>query len=504
MTADQSTTLGRKTLAGIGWIGAWRMAARTLGFISTLVLARLLFPSDFGVVAMATGFVGAVESLSQFSIEDALIRRVESDTDLHDVAFTLQIARALLTAALIAAAAPLAASWFAEPRLKAVVWVLAGLTAVSGLENIGIVEFHRELKFGVQFQVLLFPRLLQFSATLLVAWLTHSYWALLAGIGTQRVSRLFATYIIHPYRPRLSLSGWQSIAGFSFWLWATGMLSIAWDRYDTFLIGHFFGSSALGLYIVGSQIATLPSAELVLPATSVLMASFAYSQRTGGGAVSNALVLSVGLLLVVMPLAVILSTAAGDVVDILLGRRWLSAVPIVSIMAWSCLASAVRQICGAVLIATGAVRRQFVSVMIVSVVRVFVVYFVARNFSLSAVAAAAVGFSALEALLFVVQVRASGHARIRSALTALLRAVPAGAAAVVIAQQAKTISMYSRLDSSTHLRHLGSMLDLITVGGASILVYAIVLLSLWVALGRPDGPEKLALRLVRNMLPART
>ncbi|HUN40728.1 MAG TPA: oligosaccharide flippase family protein, partial [Acetobacteraceae bacterium] len=198
-------SLGRKAAVGAGWMIAWRAASRLLGVFNTIILARLLVPADFGLVAMAMTFETSLLMMTAFPVLDALLRRPEADTHLHDAAFTIQIGRAILTALIIAAAAPIAAHWFAQPRLTALVLALAVLTAINGLSNIGIVEYQRELRFDVQFRLQALPAVLQLVATLGTAWLTHSYWALIVGLAVSRVGRVIMTYTVHPYRPRLSL-----------------------------------------------------------------------------------------------------------------------------------------------------------------------------------------------------------------------------------------------------------------------------------------------------------
>ncbi len=283
---------------------AWRALTRSLGFLSTLALARLLIPADFGLVAMASAFAGAIDSISQLRVEDVLLRRPEEDTRLHDAAFTLQLLRAVLTGGIIAAAAPLAAAWFTEPRLQPVLLVLAGLSVVSGLVNIGPVEFRRTLRYGMQIRLMAVPRLLQVVSTVAAAWLTHSYWALLIGIGVTTVSRVVMSYVIHPYRPRLSLAGWRELAGFSFWLWAGSLASLVWDRATTFIIGPAFGAVGLGVFQVSQDVAVLPVTELVAPASEVLLATLSLVERTGARAADKALLVIAPLVMVVTPLVI--------------------------------------------------------------------------------------------------------------------------------------------------------------------------------------------------------
>ncbi len=187
-------SLMRRTVIGASWLVAWRMVTRLLGLVSTLVLARVLVPADFGLVAMATTFAVAVEALSQLGLQDALVRHPEGER-LRDTAFTLQLGRAVATSLVVAVAAPGAAWWFAEPRLVPVLLILAATSLVSGAENIGIVAFRRDMRYDKQFLLLSGPRLLQVAVTIPLALWLHSYWALLAGIVVSRVAR---TVMTHP------------------------------------------------------------------------------------------------------------------------------------------------------------------------------------------------------------------------------------------------------------------------------------------------------------------
>ena len=97
MTISQRApaSVASRTVIGATWMIAWRMATRSLGLISTLVLARLLVPSDFGLVAIATTFAAAIDSLSELGLQAALVRQPDDDPSLYDTAFTMQAIRGL-------------------------------------------------------------------------------------------------------------------------------------------------------------------------------------------------------------------------------------------------------------------------------------------------------------------------------------------------------------------------------------------------------------------------
>ena len=214
-----------RTAIGMGWVVGWRVATRVLGLLNTFVLIRLLAPGDFGLVALATVFIGAVDTLSALGVEDSLVREPSPAPALYDTAFTLNLVRSGLTAGLVAAVALPAAGFFAEPRLAPVLWALAAGTLVAGAHSIGTVDFRREIDFRKEFVLQVVPRLLSIVVGIGAALVWRSYWALVAAILAGALARSGFSYRMHPWRPRLGLHAWRYLIGFSAWSWGSGWRS---------------------------------------------------------------------------------------------------------------------------------------------------------------------------------------------------------------------------------------------------------------------------------------
>lgn len=497
------TSLARRALTGAGWLIGWRMVSRTLGFLSTLVLARLLVPADFGLVAMATTFSGAIDSLSQFSVEDVLVRRVEDDTRLHDAAFTLQVGRAVLTGGLIAAGAPWAAAWFHEPRLIPVLLVLGALSALAGFENIGLVAFRRELRFDVQFKISLIPRVLQVLTTIAVAWEWRTYWALLVGMAVTRVVRLVMTYAAHPYRPRFSLDGWRDLAGFSAWLWGASLARLVWDRIENIAIGPRFGAGGLGLYQIAGTVAVLPTSELVAPASDVLLAGLSFAQRKGSRATEEALLLGLALLLLVGPIGLTMSAGAADVVRVLLGTQWTGAQSLISVIALGSLWAPLGYVSRAALVATGKVRQEFTLMAIAAGIKAMVIWAAVNTNNLTAVAAATLLCSLIETLAFVKQSGPRGTGNRKRALGGALRLAAGGAAsAIALAKTGLGWAPVSIMRPGLSGLMQG-FAHLAILGVVAVAAFWGSVAALWFLLGRPEGPEAILARLGRSALGRR-
>ena len=495
MTSSNSLT--RKTLIGASWLVLWRFLTRTLGFGSTLVLARLLVPADFGLIAMASTFAAVVDALSQLGLQDALVRHPANDRQLFDTAFTLQVARAVMTSSIVALGAPVAAWWFNEPRLIPLLLVLAAASLVSGFENIGMVEFRREMRFDVQFRLAVASRLLQLATTIPLAFAYRSYWALMAGIVVSNVSRTVMTYFAHPYRPSFRLAGWRELASFSFWTWATCVASIVWDRCDPFVLGPVVGPRLLGIYLVALEMATLPVTELIAPASDALFTGFASAQKQGASSVKLAPSVAGALLLIIAPVVTAISCASGYVVAALLGPKWAEAQPLIAILAWLCLFSPFSWVCSAVLVANGYVRRNFIGNVIVSAVKLAVLLIaVSLTHRLDIIAAATAVCVAIESTLFMLLLRGTGEVRLLDTAGPLVRAILAGGAATVALQQAglawQPISMPS----------LPALLYCVLTGVIALLVFWPVDLLLWLVSGRPAGPEALLTAFTKRQVSA--
>lgn len=476
-------SLVRRTAIGATWMVAWRMVTRILGLASTLILARVLVPADFGLLAMATTFAAVIEALSQLGLQDALVRHPEGET-LLDTGFTLQLGRAVATSLVVALAAPAAAWWFQEPRLTPVLLVLAASSLVAGAENIGIVEFRRELRFGRQFALLSGPRLLQVAVTIPLALALQSYWALLVGIVVARLARTAMTYVVHPYRPRLRLAGWRKLAGLSFWTWVTCLASVAWDRCDPFVLGPLVGPARLGVYLLALEVASLPASELVAPAAEALFAGFASAQRQGNSSVRLAPTVALALLMGVLPLIITISCGSGYVVAALLGPKWAEAQGLTAILAWQGTFSPVSYVVSVTLVANGLVRRNFIANVAASATKLAaLVAAVSLTRRLDIVAGVTAGCVAVESVVFLWLLKGTGEVRLHDMAGGFLRAMLATAVTVLVLYQLGLAWQPVAMPGLPALAHC------LLIGALTLVLFTTTLLAAWHAAGRPDGPE---------------
>jgi lipopolysaccharide exporter len=310
-----------------------RATIRGLGVISMLILARLLEPADFGLVALATLVMGLVETAGQFGFDSAIIQNQNADHEHYNSAWTLNVIRGLVSALALVAVAQPAAGFFNEPRLVEIIYWLAVASALSGFQNIGIVDFRRDLTFDKEYRFFVFIKLASFFTTLIVAFVWRSYWALVAGIVMRSVMMLALSYAMHPYRPRFGLSRAGELFKFSKWLLVNEYLVYGAGNVDRLLIGRFLNAASLGVYSLAKEIATLLSAELVLPITRAMYPG--YAKISGDPERLKEMFLNtIGLVfLFSWPLAFGIAAVAEPFVLVVLGEKWIQVVEILPYLA---------------------------------------------------------------------------------------------------------------------------------------------------------------------------
>lgn len=491
MAAAEPGILAR-TARGAGWVVAWRMATRLLGLVSTLVLARLLLPEDFGLVALATSFAFALDACLALGVEDQIVRAHEPDRDMYDTAFTINLLRGLLVGAMVAAATPMAAAFFDEPRLVPVLLALAAATAVSGCASIGTVDFRRRLDFHLEFRLFMLPRIAAVIVTIAVAAATRSYWALLVGILLQRASAIGMGYAMHPYRPRLTLKAWRVLVGVSFWTWAIGMVGMLRDRADSFIVARMAGPAGLGAFAAGAEMATVPTTELGLALNRAAMSGFAEAGRAARPEEEADAFLRLlgGLVAFALPAGVGVSLLAHPLVEVALGPRWAAAGPVVAVLGIASAIGATASLGSGWLRARAPLRILLAALAAATALRLLLLLSLTWWFGLAG-AAFAVGAGMVTEATLMVGIVAR---RLRLGAAALAEAIARPVLACLA--MALAVSLVSGGGASA----LRSVLLGVPVGVAS---YGLTLLLAWWAAGRPAGAEADLLAAVARVVPRR-
>ncbi|HKQ25284.1 MAG TPA: lipopolysaccharide biosynthesis protein [Burkholderiales bacterium] len=484
--------ISRKMARGAAWMVLVRLGERVLGLVSTMVLARLLVPEDFGLVALAASLLGLLEIMGAFNFDLALIQNQQAERHHYDTAWTLDLLYGALTAVVLAALAVPAAHFFGDPRLEAVLYVFAACALIQSCKNIGIVVFQKELDFRREFQFILLKKLVGVAVTLVLAFTLRTYWALALGTLSSTLAGVAISYGMHPFRPRLSLSGWRPLMRFSGWMLFSNVMIFVGNRGYDLIIGRLGGAGSLGLYTVAYEISNLPTTEIVWPISKAIFPGF--SRMAGDRERLRETLLQTAALvaLITIPAGAGVAVLAEPVVRIFLGTKWLAAVPLIQILAVFGTVRAMQAGTGAAFLALGMTRLTAWIAVPHVIVGLPLAAFLLMQYGLQAATLGILAAGAVAlALSFTIATRVL-FLRLADLGACFWRPLLATTAMVLV-----ELELLAGLGPVASLLQLTAWTLLLVAVGAT--VYAAATLLLWQSAGRPAGAERILLDRLRAL-----
>ena len=192
-----------------------RLAFRAIGLVSTLILVRILAPEAFGLAAIASTAYDALNTVSEFSFGLALVKMKNPTRAHYDSAWTLCVLRGLAIGAAMFVTAPWIAEAMREPRLIDITRVMALYPVLWGFENIAIIEFQRNLQFDRLFKYDVLGKITGFLVVIPLALILHNAWAVVIATIAPKFVQIPFSYVMHPYRPRISFKAGAELLNFS-------------------------------------------------------------------------------------------------------------------------------------------------------------------------------------------------------------------------------------------------------------------------------------------------
>ncbi|MBK8376016.1 MAG: oligosaccharide flippase family protein [Sphingomonadales bacterium] len=478
MSLSNRTIKSMSAARGAVLVVTMRWTDRLIGLVSTLILARLLVPEDFGIVAMASVVVGLIDTVLDLGVGSALIQNRDAGREEFDTAWTLRIAQAVTGALIIGLTAPYAADYFRDPRVLDVIRVMALTILIGGFENIGIVAFQKNMEFGKDFQFFFSRRVAGFVVTVALAFMFHSYWAMVIGAMTGRLAGVLLSYWLHDYRPSFTLVRIRQIWSFSQWVLVRNLGGYGLMQLDKFLVGRRTDATTMGAYTLADEIASMPTTELLAPLGRVLFPVFV-KVSDDAEKLRSVFCKAIGVQgLFALPAGVGLALVAKDTVLFLLGEKWLLAVPLIQTLTLISTFNALGHSSAYLLLALGKVRLQalLAGIQLILLAILALVFF--PEAGAQGIANIRLGTTALGLLIFVAFVLHYVKAiRLVDYVANTWRSI------VATGIMALVLSMVPRLE---WLPPVGQ-LALLILGGT--VTYVLSILCLWRVSGCKEGAE---------------
>jgi O-antigen/teichoic acid export membrane protein len=338
-TSVASAPISHRMARGSAWTVGARVASRLIDLLTMLVLARLLSPKDFGLVAIAMTLVTIVEAAMEMPIAQALVRLATITQEDYDTAFTLSMLRGIVLTAFLCASSIPFASFYGDARLVSLVCCLSLAPVTRGLTSPRMADYTKQLSFGREFTMEVGGKVLAFAVASGIAILFRSYWSIALCTIVAPAGNAAISYVFAPYRPRLSLARSASLTGFLGWFTIAQLLSAFNWQSDRLLLGRITSAADLGLFSNANDLATIPQGTLTGAAMRPLLAAFSLvcsdRERLASSYSNSAIaVVTLGL-----PILIGESILARPLIQLLFGRQWLAETSLLRLLAMSIIPS---------------------------------------------------------------------------------------------------------------------------------------------------------------------
>lgn len=464
---------------------------RAVGMISVVVLARLLVPEAFGLLALAWTLVALVEMLGALSVENALVREPHATPEHFDTAWTIRILVGILLTGLVITLAAPAAVFFDDARVQQIIYGLALANFIGSFENIGTVKFAKELDFNKEFAYRVTVRVTSTVVTIILAFYLRNYWALVAGTIFRSVMRTALSYRVQSYRPRFSLAKFSALFHFSKWLLLHTIIDTLNSKLSTLVIGRVLSTEILGFYMLSADITYFANDALLAPVRRAVYPGFAkigndITQLRKGFIDVFSLTVMFGI-----PIPIGIALTAPYIVTSMLGEQWLPIIPLLQVLPISAFVATFNSSSGLIYLVLN--RPQIPTILAAGSLAITIPLLVAGIMSAGALGAAAIAVlvSCLYLIVdFKILFRILNLA-IKELVVAAIRPI------VAVAVMTATLLTLQRLlpipvDFFSQIRHL----TLNVFIGA--VVYTGTIAALWHISGQPAGAERNVLNMIRE------
>jgi PST family polysaccharide transporter len=319
---------------GARWVAAGQITQQVAKAVSAVILARILVPDDFGLLAITVVLTDFLERvLGDTGTSAALIHRKELDQDLASSVFFLNMMVGVATCLFLFASAPVLAPLLGDDRAAPVIQAVgvAFILLAVGLAQRALLR--RAMRFRAVSASDLASTAVQTVVSIALAYRGWGVWSLVVGILLGRLASNITVWALSPWRPSLHFR-WadiRQVAGFSGNLSVYQFFSYFSEAGDKFIVGRNVGATALGFYGLGYRLLLQPVQSVLQVCRMVLFPAFARIQDDNEGISRGYVRATSAVAMLTFPITIGVAVMAEPIVRVLLGEKWLPAVPILAL-----------------------------------------------------------------------------------------------------------------------------------------------------------------------------
>ena len=336
-------TLAKKTIRSGVWVGVSTIGLNIMTIVRSIILARLLMPEVFGLMAVCLIVIRSVEVFTRTGVNAALIHRQASFDEARDTAFSIMVTRGFILSAVIFFSAPYIALFYSNDSLATLIKVIGISFIFNGFNNINTVALAKELDFKRLTYLEQAAALVNTIVVILLAFLLRNIWALIIGHVIFSAVQMAMSYIFIPGKLRFRFNRQISRELYKYGKYITGLSIVIFvaSEIDSAVLAKIVGMNDLGYYVIAATLANLPATQISKVASKIMFP--AYSKLQGNlPALREAYLRTVKLVAsIAIPAAAGLMVLASQIIHVIYGSKWAPAIIPLQIL---CIFGALRSI----------------------------------------------------------------------------------------------------------------------------------------------------------------
>lgn len=347
--------LRNKAISGAGWTFGSAVIVRMLQLLVTVVLARLLVPSDFGLFALAFMIINAINVFRDYGLAQSLIYERSNTKGSADATFWMSTAFGIGAWLVLWAFAPFFAGLFARPSLIDPLRVMGASVAISSAALVPSALLEKELLFRKRAVPEVANGTVYAISAIILAYMGYGVWSLVTAQILGTVASSVSTWIVAGWRPGLTFASTSARKSLSYGrhLMLGSIMVFAFFYIDHAAIGRFLGTTALGFYSLAFTICNLPATNITHVVNKVMFPTYTKLNNNRPSMAKAYLQTINSISALSFPLALAFCFFARDFVPVFFGQKWMPTVPLFWALAFYGLYRSIGATCGSIFMASG-------------------------------------------------------------------------------------------------------------------------------------------------------
>jgi len=327
-------SIHKKIVRGFAWEAATKACIQLLSWVSTFLVARMLVPEDYGLVAISGIFTGFCLLLSNMGLSAGIVNKKDITVEELDGVFWLSLLLGVSLYVVLFFASDFIGSYYGNSELPKVIRYAGLILIFSSINIVPIAQTMRELDFRFSSLVEMFGQLVTTVATLVLAYHGYGAWSLVYSVLVGQIAIVFPYLVRYSRFPslRFRFATILPIIRFGATLVSSRLVAFLNQKSATFVVSSMLGERAAGVYFFSSNLAALPITKIGEIFQRVAFPALSSLKRNDADPKVVFLQMHRYLVLIVFPVLIGMALVAPEAVKVLVGDKWLESIPILQVL----------------------------------------------------------------------------------------------------------------------------------------------------------------------------